>query len=93
MVSDHIAATQRMYSDFLGGSLARNALAPVASDVFEPLPPRCRQDLRQRPGRTTWCILFHPMMHFHNFQIEMLAQNFRRLAREPKQRIHSRRKI
>ena len=51
------------------------------------------QDFRQRFGRAARRVLFEAMVHFDDFQIEVRAQNFRRLAREPEQRVDAGRKI
>jgi hypothetical protein len=47
------------------------------------------QNFRQSFCRSAWSIFFHPVMRFDNFQIEIIAENFRGVFRQSEERVHA----
>src|SRR5947209_20442784 len=90
VVAHHIASTDRMNSDLERFTFAHYAFTPISE------PPGfafALQNFRERSGRSAGRVLLQTVMHFDNFQIEIIAKNSCCLFRQPKKRVHAGAKV
>src|SRR5213595_3505353 len=80
MVADDIATAQRMHSDLLSRSLARDSGPAMAKHLLKLLLARFGKDLSQRRRRAAGSVLFHAVMHLDHFDVKAGPKDFRSLA-------------
>ena len=74
-------------------AFADDARAAVPRGFVQMQLAHVRQNFRQRLGRAAGRVLFQAMVHLDDFEVEVRAEDFRRLAREPEQRVDAGGKI
>ena len=93
VVAHDIAAANGMDADFRRRAFADDAGATMPRGFFQLQFAHVRQNFRERFCRAAGRVFFQAMMHLDDFQIEIRPENFRRLAREPEQRVDAGGKI
>ena len=88
MVTNHIAAPQRVHPDLRIGPLTDNALAAMAQFLSERHLAHFSQNFGQRGGCAAWRISLEAMMHLDNLEVEVGSQHLGRFSRKPKQGVH-----
>ena len=84
VVADNIAAAQRVQADFTFGSGSDHSLAPVPQGLAQWEIAGLGKDVHEGCGGAAGGVLFVMVMHFDNFEVEAVSQDFRRFASEPK---------
>jgi len=64
---------------------------PISSAVRSPT--YVGQDFRERLRGAAGRVFLQAMVHFHNLEIVAWTENFRRLARQPEERVHAGREV
>ena len=62
----------------------------MTDHIAELLLADSRENLCERRGSPARGVLLHPVVHLDDFQIEVGPENFRRLARQPEERVDAR---
>ncbi len=86
MITHHVTAAHRVNSDLRLAALAHYSFTTMAQDFRLP---GALQNFNQCFCRSAWRIFLHPVMRFDNFQIEILAENFRSVFGQGKERVYS----
>ena len=93
VVAHDVTAANGMNADFRRCALADDARATVPRRLIQLQFAHVRENSRERFCRAARRVFFQTMMHLDHFEVEAGAKNFRRLAREPEQRVDTGGKI
>lgn len=89
MVSDNIAAANRVHPDLMPGSRA-DVADPSVTDILVVIPAfDIRNDFRERDRRSARRIFFLVVVRFNDLNIEIIAQRLRRKLRQIEEQIHA----
>ena len=86
VIAHHVTAAHRVNSDLRLAALAHYSFTTMAQDFRLP---GALQNFNQCFCRSAWRIFLHPVMRFDNFQIEILAENFRSVFGQGEERVYS----
>ena len=78
-----------MDADLARGAFAGDALTSVTQRFLKLDLAHVTKNFEQRGGGAAGSIFFQAVVHLHHFEVEAGAENFRRLAREPEERVHA----
>lgn len=83
VIADNIAAAQGVKADFIFGSGADDSLAAVFQGVVRREIAGLGEDVCESCGGAAGGVLFVVVVHFDDFEVEVVSQDFRRFASEP----------
>lgn len=83
MIADNVAAAQGVQADFIFGSGADDSLAAVYQGVVQREIAGLGKDVGEGCSGAAGGILFVMVVHFDNFEVEAVSQDFRCFAGEP----------
>lgn len=83
VIADDVAAAQGMHADFIFGSGADDSLAAVFQGVVWREIAGLGEDVCEGCGSAAGGVLFVMVVHFDDFEVEAVSQDFRCFAGEP----------
>lgn len=83
VVADNVAAAQGMHADFVFGSGADDSLAAMFQGFVRREIAGLGEDVCESCGGAAGGILFVMVVHFDDFEVEGVSQDFRRFASKP----------
>src|SRR4030095_1075707 len=89
MIPYDVATPYGVHANFPGGAFADDAVPPVADVLLVLKLATLCEGLREALRRAARGVFLHPVMHLDDFEIEGGAQDFRRTACEPEERVYS----
>ena len=93
VIADNIATADSVHPDLGRSARAHIAEASVPHITVVLQRANIGERLSQHLCGAAWRILFHAVMHLHDFEIEVRAKNLGGLPREPQQRVYAGRVI
>lgn len=83
VIADDVAAAQGVQANFIFGSGADDSLASVPQGFVRREIAGLGEDVRKGCGGAAGGVLFVVVVHFDDFEVEVVSQDFRRFACEP----------
>src|ERR1017187_6814278 len=93
VIAHDVAAANGVYADLAQRAFAHDADTTVPCGVVQMQLAHVRQNFRERFCGAARRVLFQAMVHLDDFEVEVRAEDFRRLAREPEERVDAGGKI